>query len=443
MREKFDLIEWLTQKRETGRIIWIFNIGTEKYWSKDNYTITDVNEELVINHIEEMNLLITRKQDILILRKQPNETYLKYMESMGFEIPEIVCPDAKEDDVRPISELILEDKKLLEKLRMASNDENVYMVPYGISYLEEKISKVCNLKIAGVSSEIVKKINNKSNARKVAEKLGFEVTQGQRCYSFDEILDAYNELKNKFDKVIVKQCFGASGKGLYVVDNERELKKVIRILKHFNKNAEKVEWLVEGWYDKKADINYQIYVGEDGQIKIFSIKEQLLNETVYTGSLIPPRLPKETIEQIEKSGYLVGKELFKEGFRGVLGVDAFVTSENVVIPVIEINARFTLSTYISFLNEKFLKKVLYSFYEKIMLRDNVSFEVVKNMLADSNLEYDIKQGKGVFCYVSETIKDSKDRHNGRFFAVVIADSYEEAFILKEQTNRLLEEIRRN
>lgn len=44
----------------------------------DGEQFIDLNkEEFVINHIEEMNLLIARKQDILILRKQPDEVYLK------------------------------------------------------------------------------------------------------------------------------------------------------------------------------------------------------------------------------------------------------------------------------------------------------------------------------------------------------------------------------
>lgn len=365
------------------------------------------------------------------------------MEDMGFEIPQIICPKSKEDDIRSISELILEDTGLLEKLRMAGKDKKIYMVSYGISYLEEKIAEICNLKMAEASSEKIKKINDKANARKMAERLGFDVTEGQLCHSFEEITDVYYNLRSKFDKVIIKQCFGASGKGLYIIDSEKGLKRVLMILKHFNKNLDKTEWIVEGWYAKKADINYQIYVAENGRITIFSIKEQLLNETVYTGSIMPPRLSEDIIGKIQTCGTLIGNELYKEGFRGVLGVDAFVTQDNTVIPIIEINARFTLSTYISFLNEKYSGKVIYSFYEKLILKDNISFEVIKKLLSDRNLEYNGQQGKGILCSVSETIKDNRERHNGRFFAAAIAETYEEVFLLKEQTIKLLEEVRRD
>ncbi|GKX68389.1 ATP-grasp domain-containing protein [Inconstantimicrobium mannanitabidum] len=443
MDNVFDLIEIITNKRSNCRIIWLFNIGTEKYWSDESYSVKDTNEELLLTHVEEMNLLLTRKQDILILRKRPDERFLKYLEEIGFEVPQIICPKSNEDDCRSISEIILEDENFLKLLSgLNKNEDDVYFVPYGISFLEEKISQICNLRMIGTSSSIVKQINDKAFSRNLAEQLGLKVTEGKVCNSFEQIEEEYYKLKCKFNRVIIKQCCGASGKGLYVVDNDRKLKSTIMILKHFTKSKVNSKWIVEGWYEKKCDINYQIYVREDGEVNVFSIKEQLLDETKYIGSVVPPRISCDIIEKYKSYGEIIGQALHKIGFNGVLGVDSFISEDDLIIPIIEINARFTLSTYISFLPEKFHDKSIYSFYERLTLKDGISFNDLENLIRKNNLGFDLRNNTGLFCYVSETMKDNVSRHNGRLFVAIIGDSYQENKLMKEKLDRALESIRR-
>ena len=66
MDKEFNLIQYLTTQRSKGIIIWLCNIGAEKYWSNMNTGIVDRNEDIIVNRIEEMNLLICREQDVII-----------------------------------------------------------------------------------------------------------------------------------------------------------------------------------------------------------------------------------------------------------------------------------------------------------------------------------------------------------------------------------------
>jgi len=97
-------------------VIWLFNIGVEKYWNGEVFTVKNTKEDIVVNHLEELNLLVTRKQDILLLRDIPSEAYLESMEEFGTEIPCIMCP-SYEDENKSISELVLEDEDLIVAIK--------------------------------------------------------------------------------------------------------------------------------------------------------------------------------------------------------------------------------------------------------------------------------------------------------------------------------------
>ena len=45
---------------------WLFNIGIEKEWSSHRFQMIDREEELVVQHMEEIMLLLADEKDILL-----------------------------------------------------------------------------------------------------------------------------------------------------------------------------------------------------------------------------------------------------------------------------------------------------------------------------------------------------------------------------------------
>lgn len=424
---EFDLLKHIQKKNDGNTVVWIFNIGVEKYWSQDLSMVRNEKEEVVVNHVEEMNFLLTKKQDVMIMRKMPEMDYLSDMIKRGFEIPTILVPSF-EDEKAGISEIILKDDALLNQLSVLKKErEKVFFVPYGVSELEEKIAEKCGMELIGGPNIIAHKINNKIFSLNVAEQLKFPTAKGKICKSFEDVQDSSLELLAEFEKIIIKQPCGASGKGLWVVDNEKKLLMVMQIIKKLClRKGVAQEFIVEGWYEKKSDINYQIYVRGDGRIETFSIKEQLLDETVYIGSLMPPRLPETLLEKCRKCGEQIGKLLYAQGYNGLLGVDAMVTKDNVFIPIIEINARFTLSTYISFLLNRNSNSKLLSFYMRIPIVGGENYGTICERISG---EVDDAQ---VFCYVSESINSRTVEEYGRLFVVAISDNVEDVIEKKKR-----------
>lgn len=410
---EFNLLDHIAGKTNEYTVIWLFNIGVEKFWNGDISTVKNLKEDIVVNHIEEICLLLTKVRDVLILRNNPNEKYLEEMKKRGFEIPMILTPQDQNESLG-ISELVLQDKFLLNQLKeLSKNRKKVVFVPYGVSVLEEKIAQICQLEMIGGPSKISQKINNKFFARKVAEELHYSITQGTICDNLDELKEKGMAFLNVFEKVIIKQPCGASGKGLYIIDSERKLISVIQILKHISRKSEINQgWIVERWYEKQADINYQIYIGQSGLVKTFSVKEQLLDKTVYIGSIIPPRLSDSLVKKCEECGKQIGKLLYQNGYNGIVGIDAMVTKENDFIPIIEINARFTLSTYLSFLDSYRNSKQILFFYEKIFIEENVNYQMILNELKKWNEKNPDQES---FCCVSETVNGETVKKNGRLF----------------------------
>ena len=449
MPKSFNLIRSLTEQRDQEVIIWLFNIGAEKYWNAVAAGVTDRTENRIVNRVEEMNVLLCREQDVMIIRELPDEQLLEQLSDWGFSIPQFRVPAGVETDPdTPIAELVLQDEELCAELaHLAAQRHNTVFVPYAVTEIEEKIAARCGLVIPHASSDICAAINDKIANRLLALQLGLPVCAGEICSSIAEIEEVYTRLTSTppyFTKVIIKDPFGASGKGLYIIEDKTRLQALLNRLNRAARNRPESRWLVEGWYSKKADLNYQVYVAPNGEIDVFSIKQQVLRDTVYIGSVMPPELDDATLTQIQAYGTTIGKRLFELGYSGVAGIDAIITDNDELMPIIEINGRFTLSTYISFVDRILGKAIRFSRYFRIQSDHKLSYRELVMKLKEADLAYDHGSGRGVLLYTAGSLPLRQDeatgRYTGRMFVLLCGSSREEVEALN---NRLEQFVSRN
>ena len=434
----FNLLQHI-RKNDNSIVVWLFNIGTEKLWNKGtNALVKDKNEDVIVNHIEELNLLLTRKTDYVILRKKPDSEYINYLTQLGFEIPTILCPSVQNEE-KSISELVLDDKELLKRLSEINGNHVVYFVPYGVSEFEEKIATLCGMKLIGGSNQQSVRVNNKIFSKNVAHELGFPAAEEYICTSVDEIKDAYGKLTSKYEKVIIKMPCNSSGQGMWVIENENKLNTVCLVIRRISGKIKNDKWIVEGWIEKELDLNMQVYVSDKGDVETFSVKEQLVHETLYVGSVMPSRLTNAQYEKCIYYGDKIGEYLFQQGYNGVFGIDALVDKNEQVIPIIEINGRFTLSTYISFIENKYPLKKIYAFYKRFKVKDKLNFYVLKNMLEDKKLLFD--GGQGIIIYNSATVDSELAEGHVRVFCLAIADNYDDIKKIVDETIELFDGIK--
>ncbi|WP_168122406.1 ATP-grasp domain-containing protein [Paenibacillus sp. HB172176] len=443
VRECFSLSKYAAVSRERGIIVWLCNIGAEQQWYPVKRTVTDPVEDEVVGHIEEIMLLVSRPQDIVLLRQEPDRDYLTMLRDWGFAMPTILCPQVQ-DPSRPLTELILEDEQLLERLKEeAAGCEDLWFVPYAVTVLEEGLAEACGFAIVGASAKVSQMVNDKLHSRTLAQELGFPVTEGKVCRDEEEIRSAYEELtKAGFDKVIVKAPHGASGQGLHLVNGRSKLERLLILL--FQRGGERSEsvWLVEGWHDKLVDVNMQLFITEEGSVELFSLKEQLLAGTVYKGSrmgLEREALFSSALATLRDHAERSGKALYALGYRGVAGIDALITQRE-IYPIIEINGRFTLSTYLSFLSSVLGQCDIVSFYYRVVADTPWHYGGLCAELRREGLLYASDRGCGTLIYSAGTLPHRASRtgaYIGRVFALFVGKDSEETEYFRERFEQFL------
>ena len=429
----FNFTTYLTSRRDSGVIVWLCNLGAEKYWHAQGAGVIDKYEEGVVNRIEEMNLLLCRSQDIMILHRAPAQEYLDYLKGIGFSIPRILTPSDGAPLI-PISEKVLGDERLQQQLRQLVQEHgNVYFIPYAVTGLEEEIALRCGLNLVGAPSHISALVNDKIFSRKISEQLGLAVCAGRVCNTVEEVRATYCQLTQaspSFKRVVIKEPYGASGKGLHLVEDDSRLQALLARLSRLSKSKPDAAWLVEGWYDKARDINYQIFITEKGQVEVFSIKQQILKGTVYLGSKIPAPIEESVRKAYQQFGMMVGHSLYDLGYRGLASIDSIVTQDGTIIPVIEINGRFTLSTYVSFLNQLPRDCCVQTKYFRLTTRRPVAYGDLLSALENKEILYGPGSRRGVIIYTAGTLPErpieNDTLHLGRLFALVVAEDWQEA-----------------
>lgn len=280
--------------------------------------------------------------------------------------------------------------------------------------------------------------NSKLYAKELIKKLHLSSPDGKVCENFDQIREEWDRLRNQFRRIVIKRPYGASGRGLYLVEDFEKLQKVLYILKRSGSENEKC--IVEGWYEDKKDLNTQMYICDDGNVKILSVTEQILEDTVYKGSIIPVELPDDI-----KSKYLTalkraGSGLYRDGIRGIVGIDSIVT-EKEIFPIIEINVRFTLSTYLSMLPLRFPDRYFCSMYYRIFLSEKWNYAEITKKLVRAGLAFDTKTREGIFCYNYACVDRDILGKAGRLFVIMIVKQRTDLQKLRFKLEQLLEEAK--
>ncbi|EFM12345.1 protein of unknown function DUF201 [Paenibacillus curdlanolyticus YK9] len=445
MTAAFSLLRLLTQDRHEGSIVWLCNIGAEQYWHPQSRGIPDREEDRIVNRIEEMNVLLCRPQDVLILREQPDPAYLAELRRIGFDTPTIVTV-SEPDYQTPISELVLKDESLLQRLREhAQEHDQVYFMPYAVTKLEEAIAQRCGMALIGPSSETAAIVNDKILNRRMAEELQFPVSPGIISDSLEELKDQYPKLKGASGKMILKEPYAASGKGLYIIESDEQCSALFaRLTRLASRRTHKHPWMLEQWVEKLADINVQLFVHADGAVDVFSIKRQILNGTVYIGSQMPADLAPDVTESFHTYGKAIGRYLHKLGYHGVAGIDSMISNDGVVIPIIEVNGRFTLSTYLSFIPYVLGDKKMFTRYFRVLTNEPVFYADLCKQLETEQLLYQPETGKGVILYTSGTLPNvsinEDNRYMGRVFALIAADEWDEVEQLSTKLEQSIQQL---
>jgi len=409
--------------------VYLGNFEVEEQWALGERTlprVTAANGSAVVNRMDEFALLLAGKDDHVLLKTAPEPSYLAYLTGLGLELPAIHVA-AAHNPRRCVTEDVLDDPALLSTLSGLAAD-GCHLVVHGVSEMEELLAAKTGMPLAAPDSATCKMVNSKVYSRRIAGELGLRQPTGWGCSTTDELTAAAAgaaELLRAGQKVVVKEAFGVSGKGIAVVDSERRLDRLRRMIT--KGAADRLAFVIEAWVDKVADLNYQFTIGAGGAVRFDFVKEAITESGVHKGHRIPARLSPAQVEELRAAAALLGKQLAADGYFGVAGVDAMVDPDGGLYPVLEINARHNMSTYQVPLQERFIgpHQVALARHYPLRLADPLPFETVHRLLA--KLMLDRAGGSGLLVNNFATVNAAAGAgpFDGRLYGLIVASAEDE------------------
>lgn len=401
--------------------IWVYNAGIDRNWQKKSCGVRKVNdqsEQKLFNSQGELVLLLAGKNDVVFLANQPDEEFLKDIGKFGCERP---CIKVLSGDEQTMSEVLQVQNDIWRDFK---NKESFQYVPYILSACDEEICKREGLSLYGSDSETVKKINNKMTARKIVEGLKLPVVKGYLCSSREALIKAHESLRDLgHEKFAIKEPYNSAGKGVYFIKDEKQFQTFARMMR-FPENEE-FEVSIEEWCENKRDINYQIEITPEGKVELLALTEQIINVTSYKGTIYPVDLTQEQKMQYEEYAQKIGKELYRLGFYGLVGIDSMIKENGDIIPAIEFNARLNQSTFYLPVIENLHsrgRKTLIRGYD-VQTDKKLTYPLVKEILRERNLYFSEDTNEGVLILNSAGLSVYRDNkyHSRMLFGIAFGE----------------------
>jgi D-alanine-D-alanine ligase-like ATP-grasp enzyme len=439
----------LTGSTETP-LVFLGNIEVEEQWARGEPglpTISSAAAKAVTHRMDELALLLGGEPDSVALKAEPDPGYAAYLAEYGLSLPKLLAVAAQQPG-RTVTLDLLEDpvcRARLSELGAAG----AYLAPHGMSEWEQRLAEECGLGLATSPAELSKRVNSKIFSRRLADRLGLRQPDGLCCETPEDLGGAVDFVADQLAagrKAVVKDAFGVSGKGVMVVDDERRLAWLRRTAQRARRRGEGLRLVVEEWIGKRADLNYQVTIARDGSVSFDFDKEAITEGGVHKGHRMPPRLTPGQTEEIRTAGLKIGAALAEEGYQGVAGMDALIATDETVYPMIEINARFNMSTYQAALHEAFVGEGCAAQARQYPMRLHapLPFNVLRRELADLLLDAPGETGAVInnFATLNAAAEqaEGKEHFDGRLYAFLVGPDTESVAALDERLSRRLEVI---
>ena len=166
----------------------------------------------------------------------------------------------------PSNKSYLSFKNIIEAANITGSDS----IHPGFGFLSEnsQFARICeesNIKFIGPSYKVIELMGNKSNAKELMKKAGVPTVPGSDG-SIKGIKDAFEVAKKIGYPVMLKAAAGGGGKGIRIVNNERELESNYNIVKQEAKISFNDEIYMEKFIENPRHVEIQILADEHGNV---------------------------------------------------------------------------------------------------------------------------------------------------------------------------------
>lgn len=337
-------------------LAFLCNFEVEVHWARGHVGLPAPGGAAlspVVRAMEQLGALLAGPDDLLITSAPLDKDYRDYVHGLGLRTPTVVVADDL-DPAASTTRRALNSPDVLARLGELADAGGAFL-PMGVSADEQALAEKSGLRLAVPDAVTAERVNGKIYGRRLTEAAGLRPVPGhcvERVGELDEVLRANPPSAER--KVVVKDSYGVSGKGLVVLDSPAAAGRLMRLVRRrAERNADdRLHVVVEHWLPKRFDLNYQFTIDATGRTTFDFVKQAITVKGVHSGHLMPPDLDAAQLGELHEAAQAVGARLYADGFTGVAGVDAILGLDGLLYPVLEINARLNMSTYQGRVTEK-------------------------------------------------------------------------------------------
>ena len=298
---------------------------------------------------DQQALFLAERNDVVVLRRQPQPEWMNYMVSIGTVPSSITTLHPGTNTDSPTE--IFYDKFLRKSVRRVVEGSRTATSLHTYQISEHEVAWA---KAVGVRFETrypyEEDFSSKLVFKKIVQELGLLTPKyiALNSHHYFSRLMALGWVKyTKPDSLIIKlnkaaRGFGSRhwhvGQGYNALFTLHQASPEATLLEH---------WIDSGGYSPSV----QLWVHVNGVIELQSLHEQLLgpDKITYIGCR-PLCIETSLLNKLTSEAYLIGQNFAKRGYVGPLGLDAIVAKDR--IWWLEANPRFTLAMYTHSLYQK-------------------------------------------------------------------------------------------
>ena len=363
-------------------LVFVCNFEAEDDWARGHVGLrglTPARMSPVVRSMEELGVLLAGPNDYLGLSRPLDPGYRAYLERLGFALPTVIVPE-RAGGSGTTTETVLDSPDVLRRLAELGS-AGALLMPMGTTDAEQKVADAAGLPLAVPDAATFERVNSKIYSRRAVERLGLRPVPGDCCETVAEFASV---IARAGLPIVVKDAYGVSGRGLVVLDSPAKAARLLAMIERQARRSgdERLSVVVEAWLPKQDDLNYQVTIGRDGAVTLDFVKRAITANGVHQGHADPADLTSAQHAEIEAAALALGRYLHGDGFAGVAGVDAILGTGGTVYPVLEINARFNMSTYQGGVSERFRRPggLALARHYPLTLAEPVSFIDVEALL---------------------------------------------------------------
>ncbi len=412
-------------KPKSSLVLGTFN--SEKIWEPKNYlslpSFNDIQANKIIHTMDELLFpFCNSQQDILITNFPFNSSLSDYLKEIGFEFSSFSLYD-NYTDLCGISGQLQSIIKQLYSERMNINISRTAISPYAvvpsIIELAKEINSLSNLPLYDNVVAV--------NSKKYSFELSKKIKQNDEYFvtTVNELEKYGSNILSK-NKLLVKEEYGVSGKGVFLIESKTKLD---RLIKYIKKNTnKKPSYLLQPLYDKKFDFSCHLNISSSYTHEILGLRQMRNNGFAFSDISSPSWEIKERLENssyFDNIEYII-EELKNQGYFGPVCIDSMILENNKIIPLLEINARKSMGLISMKLEEKLSKpkKATHTLFSlSLGFSKKVKFEQFLDTLKKADILYSLDKPYTILPISAGSFEVNKPQqdgqpYKGRLFGII-------------------------